>query len=132
MARRHRPVPPTAEEWLVRELDTLERPTLDGTAFAGRLSDVVRTFLERKSGIPATRLTTSEFLSAIESVDTADVIPVESVRTILEWCDRVKFAAVPATDEERVQRLAETRTLVIPEPSKVTTPGKAIATEPAG
>ena len=132
MARRRRPAPLTPEQWAMRELDALEQAPPEGTVFAERLSHVVRTFLERNSGVPATRLTTPELLTAINSNDTAGVLPADPTRSVLEWCDRVKFAGYLATDEERTHRLVEVRGLVTPEPANGTAPGKVIPSEPEG
>jgi hypothetical protein len=132
VARRRRPSPLTPEQWAVRELDALEQTPPEGAVFAERLSHVVRMFLERRSGVPATRLTTPELLTAIKSNDAAGVLPADPTRSVLEWCDRVKFAGYLATHEERTHRLVEVLSLVTPEPANGTAPGKTIPSEPAG
>ncbi len=106
MMRRRKPIPLSPVEWATRELDTLEGA--DGDDFAERLSDVVRTYLERRSGLPATRRTTAELLAVA-----AEGFPVEAVRPILERCDAAKFAGRTLTTDERRELLTEARAIVV-------------------
>lgn len=105
MMRRRKPVPLSPAEWATRELDALEGA--DGDDFAERLSDVVRTYLERRSGLPATRRTTAELLVVV-----VEGFPVEAVRPILERCDAAKFAALPLSPDDRQRFLAAARSLL--------------------
>jgi hypothetical protein len=107
LRKRRRGPPPSPEEWAAARLDEL---TPDDPTFADRLSDVLRTFLERRSGLPATRRTTAELLTAVEP----DAIPVELVRPVLERCDAAKFAGLDPTPDERRQLLADARAIVTP------------------
>jgi hypothetical protein len=107
LRRRRRSPPPSPEEWAAARLDELDP---DDPAFADRLSDVLRTFLERHSGLPATRRTTAELLIAVEP----DTIPVELVRPVLERCDAAKFAGLDPAPEERRQLRADARAIVTP------------------
>ncbi len=109
-AVRRPPPPMPPEKWAERELAALEQAPAE--EFADRLSRVIRTYLERRAGLPATRRTTAELLAAAESAPVPGVIPVDQARPVLEWCDRVKFAGLtPAADDCR-DRLAEARALV--------------------
>jgi hypothetical protein len=69
------------------------------------LADVLRTFVERRYGLPATKRTTGE-LSAAESAVAGGVVPV------LERCDLAKFAAAPPTADECRELLARARAVV--------------------
>ena len=87
---------------------TTETPTvvavreLEGVADLDRLSAVVRTFLERQYGIPATRLTTVE-LPGVVGADW---------RAILTRCDAAKFAGGAVGDEDVRELVAASRALV--------------------
>ncbi|HET6575888.1 MAG TPA: hypothetical protein VFG68_19960 [Fimbriiglobus sp.] len=105
LRRRRRVPPPSPEEWAIARLDELAP---GDPAFADRLSDVLRTYLERRSGLPATRRTTAELLTAIGS----DGLPVELVRPVLERCDAAKFAGLDPTADECRQLLAAVRSIV--------------------
>src|SRR5256885_488445 len=63
-----KPPPPTPAEWAGRELAKLERELAAGSVApataADRLAEVVRVFVERRYGAPATRLTTAELAAA--------------------------------------------------------------------
>jgi hypothetical protein len=109
LRKRRRVVPPSPQEWAAAQLDELGP---DDPAFADRLSDVLRTYLERRSGLPATRQTTAELLSAAESAAGPDVVPVDLVRPVLERCDAAKFAGLDPTPDERRQLLATAREIV--------------------
>jgi hypothetical protein len=105
VVRRRKPVPLTPVEWATRELDALDGA--EGDDFAERLSGVLRTYLERRSGLPATRRTTAELLAAA-----AEGFPGEAVRPILERCDAAKFAGQALTADECRELLAEARAVV--------------------
>jgi hypothetical protein len=104
-ARRAAPVPPG--EWALARLAKLDAPGATGAAAVERVADVLRTFVERRFAIPATKLTTGELLAAAR----AQGWPVEqadALRVILDECDRAKFAGdVPDHDGcRRLVRLA--------------------------
>jgi hypothetical protein len=102
------PLPP--REWVIREFDRLAAEPLDGGAFAERLSGVLRTFLERRTGLPSTRLTTAEFAAAAATVEPP--VPVAQAVSVLEWSDRVKFAGWRPSAEDCAARLADARVAV--------------------
>jgi hypothetical protein len=107
--RKRQPAPPTPAAWADGEFARLEKAlaadTIPPAAFAERLADVLRTFLERRDGLPATKRTTGE-LSATESAAAGGVVPV------LERCDLAKFAAARPTAEECQDLLARARAVV--------------------
>lgn len=94
--RRKKPVPP--REWAVDSFAQLERSPVTGIARADSVSAIVRGFIERRFGIPATRLTTQELLAAAMEAGW----PVEEsdpLRRLLDDCDRAKFAGdIPDDD----------------------------------
>jgi hypothetical protein len=95
---RHRPQPVPPCEWAIAALDRLEREGVSSAALADGVATVVRGFIDRRFGIPAPKLTTTELLIAAEQA----AWPVEEtdpLRRLLEICDRAKFAGdVPDDD----------------------------------
>jgi hypothetical protein len=95
LRRKVPPVPP--HEWALGMLDHLEQSEAPEAERVALLATIVREFIERRFGIAATKLTTQELLA----------VPIpwhaeqsESLRQILDACDRAKFAGVvPSTDE---------------------------------
>lgn len=111
-ARRVPPVPP-----LERALADLAR----AESFE-RISEVLRTFLERQHGVPASKLTTNELLAAPALLQW----PAEraaALRELLDECDRAKFTGEVPDDASRAdlaRRAAEW--LVAPEPAPAPAP----------
>ena len=58
-------------------------------AYYARLTDILRAYIELKSGVKATDLTTAEILKAYR---TASPAQTEALKTMLELSDKVKFA----------------------------------------
>ena len=89
------PLPP--DQWALREIERLEaerlpeRGEVDG--FFVRLSDVVRTYLERRFGIAAPEQTTQEFLRAAGSHPELAGGHERTLAQFLRTADMVKFAA---------------------------------------
>jgi hypothetical protein len=111
-----RPSPP--REWAEAAFAKLERDAGGGPAMVTAVAAIVRGFIERHFGIPASRLTTEELLAAAEQASWP-VEQTDPLRRLLEECDRAKFAGdVP--DEDKCQRLVargrEWVELVSPEP----------------
>jgi hypothetical protein len=100
---RRRPVL-SPEEAALKELDTLQAGALltaeSVDAFHTRLSDILRTFLERRYQFRAPEQTTSEFLLEMRQSPELTGQQQELLRTLLERCDLVKFARAPASKEE--------------------------------
>lgn len=95
-ARRRPPVPPL--EWALAELARV-RPE-DGAPAVERAGAVLRAFVERHFGVPATKLTTGELLAAAAEqgwpVEQADAL-----RGLLDECDLAKFAGHLPDDDGR-------------------------------
>jgi len=93
--RRAKPPPIPPLKWATGELDRLERDVaLERThprTGTDRLAGILREFTERRFGIPATRLTTSELRAACDAAEWPSA-RAESLRDLLEPCDRAKFA----------------------------------------
>ena len=102
------PVPPGA--WAVRELDRLAREP--GPAVADRVAVVVRGYVERRHGLPATQRTTAELLAACGGAGW----PAETVaglREVLERCDRARFAGGELSADEAAELIAAARAWVV-------------------
>lgn len=86
LVRRWRAGPPVLPpaEWAVRELD---RPGVS----AERVAAVLRGYVERRHGLPASKLTTAELATAGEGAGWP-AEAVDGLRVLLERCDRAKFA----------------------------------------
>ncbi|MBN9119692.1 MAG: hypothetical protein J0I06_11140 [Planctomycetes bacterium] len=103
--RRAKPVPP--HERALSALTQLLAANDLGAEASERVAAVLRRFVEQRLALPATKLTTTELLSAAR----AQGWPVEqadALGTILDECDRAKFAGdVPDDDGcRRLVRLA--------------------------
>lgn len=99
--RRTKPVPPGA--WARGALAELERAGAGGAEVAGRVADILRRFVERRFGIPAPRLTTSE-LDGVVGAQGWPADDVRALRALLDACDLAKFAGT-APDAEAAGRL---------------------------
>jgi hypothetical protein len=95
---RRRPMPIQPREWAAAAFAKLESKSMPAGAVVEGIASTVRGFIDRRFGIPATRLTTEELLMATEqaawSVEQAD-----SLRRLLEECDRAKFAGEIPDDD---------------------------------
>ena len=104
-SRKAKPVPPG--EWALAALAKLDASGTTGAAAVERVAAILRAFVERRFAIPATQLTTAE-LSAAAGEQAWPVERAESLRALLDECDRAKFAGdVPDDDGcRRLLRLA--------------------------
>jgi hypothetical protein len=68
--------------------------------FSVEVSDILRAFIEQQFGIRAVRQTTIEFLNEASQTSHFDLAHQEMLRHFLLTCDAVKFARVPAGEEE--------------------------------
>jgi len=104
--RRARPVDPL--EWARARFANLSAAP-PGAATVDGVAEVLRGFVERRFGVPATKLTTTE-LAAAAREQGWPVEQAEAIRALLDECDRAKFAGdVPDDDGCRrlVRRAAE-------------------------
>jgi hypothetical protein len=114
--RQPKPVPP--RQWAATAFDRLERGTAAAAALVDGVAAVVRGFIDRRFGIPATKLTTAELLAAAEQAGWP-VEQTDPLRLLLDDCDRAKFAGdVPDDDGCRnlLTRGREWVNLVSPDP----------------
>lgn len=113
LRNRRRSPPLPAPEWAARELKALEQnlaaDRITTAVFAERLADVLRTYVERRFGLPATRQTTAELLATA-----GPDLPADAVRTVLDRCDLAKFAGrVPDRDESKELLVRSREALVV-------------------
>jgi hypothetical protein len=93
---RAKPVPPYEEA--VATLTSLLAAGSPGAAEVEQVAAVLRTYVERTFGIPATRLTTAELLAAARQGGRAGE-QADALGLLLDACDRAKFAGdVPDAD----------------------------------
>jgi Domain of unknown function (DUF4381) len=125
---RRRPAPePSASEHALRDLEELSRLQPDtASAVHGmytRLSEVLRHYLEKRFGLPATQRTTTEFFAALAKASPLDESNQSILCEILKECDLAKFACLlPAKEEcqrvlkqalEFVKRTGEEKSVVV-------------------
>ena len=103
-ARRPKPVP--AGTWARAALAELEAEHLGGPNVAERVAGILRLYIERRFGLPATRLTTAE-LSEVTAAHGWPAGDARSLRGLLDACDLAKFAGT-VPDFEGCARLIET------------------------
>jgi Domain of unknown function (DUF4381) len=107
--RRRRPAPRLLShgERALAELQRLEaaRPTHNPREFAdwaAALSALLRRYVTERFALPALRQTTAEFLKAVQETPAITPAQHDRLRTFLECCDLVKFAAAsPSLEESR-------------------------------
>jgi hypothetical protein len=88
---RRNPRPVSAGEWARMAFERLEHSGQRGGALVDGTAAVVRGYVERRFGIPAQRLTSSELLVAVEKAGWP-VEVTESLGRLLGFFDRAKFA----------------------------------------
>jgi hypothetical protein len=93
---RRKPVLPPVlpKEWARSELARLDHeiPTLDPNEAGFRLSQILRSFLERQYGLRACRQSTEEFLVSTAQQRLFDPGQRERLQHFLQGCDQLKFA----------------------------------------
>lgn len=93
---RHRPKPVLPGEWATAAFNRLEN--LSREALVDGVATVIRGYIDRRFGIPAPKLTTTELLIAAEQAGWP-VEETDPLRGLLEICDRAKFAGdIPDDD----------------------------------
>jgi len=83
------------------------------------LSDVLRRYLEKRFRLPATRLTTAEFSTALAKAWPQDGVQQKLLDDILQRCDLAKFAEVLPEREECQRAVAVAREFIAGTPSTV-------------
>jgi hypothetical protein len=76
------------------------------------LSNLVRACLERRSGLPASRLTTDEILAETSGTGGSSPEPVQRLRAFLQRCDLVKFAGYGPSATEIEESFAAARSII--------------------
>jgi hypothetical protein len=116
-ARLLRPPPPVPPEvWALRELRQLGTEDWVGRGrvreFYYRVTEIVRSYIERKFGLAAPEMTTEEFLTMLTR--SAGVLPYDALRlrVFMESCDMVKYAALTPRREDAEQTLGTARAFV--------------------
>lgn len=106
---REKPAEP-AHLWALRELDKLSAEKLWQKGkiklFHSRLTDVIRTYIEFRFGIPAMEHTTQETIDACASRKEISVDNCSNLQSMLELADLVKFAKwnpLPDENESSLQ-----------------------------
>jgi hypothetical protein len=107
---KRRALPPGG--WAAAELDRLERDRAPGGRLAERLAAVLREYVERRYGLPAPKLTTTELLAGAERAGWP-AESVEALRGLLERCDRAKFAGEAPEETEGAELLSRAREWVM-------------------
>ncbi len=97
-------LPPLPEKRAVRELEALRKvaPRLDAADFAAHLTEIIRTFLHRQTGVLARYATSPELLGDRPRRDLPPPPPViATFREVLTASDTLKYG--PATADRNVQ-----------------------------
>jgi hypothetical protein len=97
------------------ELDELERSPLWGERrfkdYYLKLTDVLRHYLERRFGMPATRLTTAELYRQVRVAE-LDRASVALFKDVFDRADLVKFAKIAPDADWGAKDLGAARSLV--------------------
>ncbi|MCK4340108.1 MAG: hypothetical protein KAY37_00100 [Phycisphaerae bacterium] len=143
-----RPPPPILPEvWALRALEELAAGTWleqgRKREYYYRLTEIVRSYIERKFSLAAPEMTTEEFLAALARDQRALPYDADRLRLFLEACDIVKYAAGSARREDAEAALAMARAFVhataassvrppSPTSSSVAPPSPTSSTPPGG
>ncbi|RUA03166.1 MAG: hypothetical protein DSY89_01295 [Deltaproteobacteria bacterium] len=109
---------PSAGEQALAALDSagslMDR--MQSRAFAVKVAEVLRTYIEKRFQLFRPGLTTREFLQALTRQPETKITPLLEHDTLLrEWlnhCDMAKFAHYPLTHEDMEQMLAQVREFI--------------------
>jgi cyanate permease len=109
--RRKKPVPPpkTPREVALEELDRIanEIATANPYQFSIRVSDILRRYVTHQYGLPLTRQTSIEFLSALAQSKSFSANEKSLLEDFLNRCDLIKFARYEATSADSQLLLEE-------------------------
>jgi hypothetical protein len=115
--RRAKPVPESPpQNAALRQLDELGQQQIHGAddlkSICAGLSDVLRSYAEKSFRLPATRLTTAEFLAALAKTWPQDGEHQQMLADILNACDLAKFAEILPAQPASHQLIAAARQFV--------------------
>ncbi|MFP4541164.1 MAG: DUF4381 family protein [Opitutales bacterium] len=125
------PPPPLPAEWARAQFERIaaERAAMDDKTYVSALSDVLRGYLQRAFGLPATERTTEEFFE----LTTQRGVFAESLRSelmaFLERADLVKFARQTIASAQQERLLDEARGVV--ETAEASRPRENLVNVPA-
>src|SRR5438309_4687358 len=108
--RRKPPVPPKLpREIALEELDriSLEIERMSPYQFSIRVSDILRIYVTQQYGLPGTRQTSIEFLTALAKVSPFSTDEKSLLEDFLNRCDLIKFARYEATASDSELLLQE-------------------------
>jgi hypothetical protein len=108
--RRKPPVPPKLpREIALEELDRITREIEKMTPyqFSVRVSDILRKYVTQQYGLPATRQTSIEFLTALAKASSFSSDEKTLLEDFLNRCDLIKFARYEATASDSELLLEE-------------------------
>jgi len=113
---RAKPSPLPPGEWAVAELARVGRDLATGRATARNIPEqvaaVLRAYVERQHGLPATKLTTTELAAGCEQAGWPTA-RIASLRGLLGMCDRAKFAGETSSADEPSALLDQAREWVL-------------------
>ena len=98
--RRKSPVPPKLpREVALEELERISREIerMSPYQFSIRVSDILRKYVTQQYGLPATRQTSIEFLTALAKASPFSTDDKSLLEDFLNRCDLIKFARYEAT-----------------------------------
>jgi len=98
--RRKPPLPPKLpREIALEELDRISREIekMSPYQFSIRVSDILRKYVTQQYGLPATRQTSIEFLTAVAQASPFSTDEKSLLEDFLSRCDLIKFARYDAT-----------------------------------
>src|ERR1700758_81908 len=113
LAKRRRPAPPPKlpREIALEELERIsnEIEKISPYQFSIRVSDILRKYVTQQYGLPATRQTSIEFLTALATPKAFGVSAEERslLEDFLNRCDLIKFARYEATTSDSELLLGE-------------------------
>src|SRR6266516_3748649 len=108
--RRKPPAPPKLpREIALEELERISREIESMTPyqFSIRVSDILRKYVTQQYGLPATRQTSIEFLTALAKASPFSVDEKSLLEDFLNRCDLIKFARYDATTSDSELLLQE-------------------------
>jgi Domain of unknown function (DUF4381) len=110
LKRRKAELPPKApREIALEELEVI-RGEIDGMSpyqFSIRVSDILRRYVSQQYGLPATRQTSIEFLTAAAKAPSFSADDKSLLEDFLNRCDLIKFAKYEATTSDSELLLEE-------------------------
>jgi hypothetical protein len=111
LAKRRKPPPPPRlpREIALEELERIgcEIERMSPYQFSIRVSDILRKYVTHQYGLPATRQTSIEFLTALAKTSPFSANDKSLLEDFLNRCDLIKFARYEATSSDSQLLLEE-------------------------